>query len=149
MHYWVSEAKLSKDQTTVVTTSPKYNWSAPDLKRLLDRHVTLPPHPQIRIVGKHNSSVDFDIKLSMLRYITRSAADGPSWNYVRIAGDSELAFRGGKVENTVPIVKGGLEEWVNRFVAEESKEKRYATFSRVLAPQCHHARPLLVSRLTR
>ncbi|KAF2666594.1 hypothetical protein BT63DRAFT_481091 [Microthyrium microscopicum] len=129
--YRIPGATLSKDLDTLTITDPAYSISAPALLKLLRRHAKLPPHPQIRITGKgalsyNPNSTDFDIRISMLRYFVHPPDSGDSaWNFVTLLNDSAPGWRGGREPSTVPIVKGGLEEWVARYVGEPIKEKSF------------------------
>lgn len=124
--YRVASATVSKDLMTTTTNHPQYSAAAPTLLNLLQTQAKLPPHPQIRIAGNREGK-DFDIKISMMRYITRPPDSG-AWNYVKFIAPGEQGWRGGRYESRLPDEKG-LEQWVNRYVAEESKEKRYANVS--------------------
>lgn len=121
---------LSKDSSTLETSHPQFSTSAPALLNLIQTHVGLPPHPQIRIVGTREMvGVDFDIRISLMSYLVRSPeARGGRWNYMRLIADGEMGWRGGSAVTAKPAVKRGLEEWVDRYVAEESKDKRYVPF---------------------
>lgn len=63
----------------------------------------------------------------MLPYLVRApdARGSAGWQYVKMIGDNETGWRGGKLESQMPTVKGGLDEWVSRFIMEEIKNKRY------------------------
>ena len=129
--YRIPGAVVSKDLMTCTTNIAQYSWSASALLDLLQTQSKLPPHPQIWIRGTREgfgNEFDFDIRISMLRYITREpdSRGGSGWNYVKLIEPSEMGWRGGKQESRAPHLRGGLKEWISRFVAEESKDKRYS-----------------------
>lgn len=80
--------------------------------------------------------LDFDVKLNMLRYILPSQARpessndfgnaGEWWNYVKLAGEGEMAFRGRNEQTMSPALKG-LEQWAIRFCNETVALKSYAS----------------------
>jgi hypothetical protein len=118
---------LSKDSSTVETDHPQFSTSKSALLNLIQTHAGLPPHPQIRITGARDTmhGVDFDIRVSFMSYLVRSPeARGARWNYVRLLSDGEVGYRGGSAVSAKPTVKRGLEEWVERYIAEDSKDKR-------------------------
>jgi hypothetical protein len=59
----------------------------------------------------------------MLAYIARDKAYG--WNYIKVVGDDEKAFRGGTTEALEPVARGGLNEWIQRFCKDSSRLKMY------------------------
>ena len=129
--YRIRGAKLSKDRVTITVNEPKYSISPQSLLDLMLAQSKLPPHPQIRITGKRDVyGLDFDIKISMLRYIVRQPDESSSsWNYVKLLSDGELGWRGGKEQTTLPSSKGGLKAWVARFVDDDTKpSKRLVCF---------------------
>lgn len=69
---------------------------------------------------------DFNIKLNMLRYFVPTQSNG--WNYLRLVGDNEIAFRGKHTQTTTPVVKGGIEDWARRFCNESSSQKRFVQY---------------------
>ncbi|KAF2096721.1 hypothetical protein NA57DRAFT_58616 [Rhizodiscina lignyota] len=132
--YRIPSVTISSDNMTLTTNLAQYSYSAPSLLNLIQTQSKLPPHPQIRIIGKRDGRTDFDIKISMMRYLARhpESRGGGGWNYVKMLGPKEKGWRGGKQESQMPSVNGGLEEWVNRYVAEESKEKSFTLTKQVI-----------------
>ncbi|OJJ49919.1 hypothetical protein ASPZODRAFT_128495 [Penicilliopsis zonata CBS 506.65] len=130
--YSIADATVSKDGTTIVTTSPVLSHDSKALLRFIQDQASLPPLPYIRIVGTPppgQSRPDFDIKLNMLRYFlprqqTNSSTTNSTsnWNYVRLVGENELAFRGKSTQTTTPTVKS-LEQWAWKFCNEKSSVK--------------------------
>ncbi|KAF2421147.1 hypothetical protein EJ08DRAFT_690243 [Tothia fuscella] len=128
--YAIPSVTLSKDSTTLETTHSRYSTSVPALLDLIQKHISLPPHPQIRIMGKREDrlggAIDFDIKISMMGYLVKpTEGRGGRWNYMRLLNEGEVGWRGGREVSSSPSAKRGLEEWVERYVAEEGKDKSF------------------------
>jgi len=129
--YRIPGAKLSKDHITITINDPKYSISPQSLLDLMLAQSKLPPHPQIRITGKRDGfGTDFDIKISMLRYIVRppDARGSSTWNYIKLLNNGELGWRGGKEQTTLPSSKGGLKAWVARFVDDDNKPSKRCVY---------------------
>lgn len=126
--YRIAGLSLSKDKMTYTTSLAHYSQSPQALSDLIQKHAQLPPHPQIRIVAgqEGNGKPLFDIKISMMKYFVRQtdARGSAGWQYIRTLNDGELGWRGGKQTSVQPTVKGGLDEWISKYVLEEIKDKR-------------------------
>ncbi|KAK3940637.1 poly(A) polymerase [Diplogelasinospora grovesii] len=125
--------ELSSDCTTIRTTAPYLSTNATALVSLIRAQSTVPPKPQIHIVGKRgNHKVDFAIKLNLMSLLV---PEDPRqrMDYVRCVGDDELAMRGGYKPSTEPVFgDGGVEEWVRRFIEDSGPVKTF-TLERVVA----------------
>ena len=140
----IPDSAVSNDWTEVVTKNATLNTSAAALTRFIRDQCSIPPLPYIRIVGtslaadRYNQKVDFDVRLNMLRYILPSQARsepsndpenvGERWNYVKLAGAGEFAFRGRNEQTTSPSLKG-LEQWTARYCKETVALKSYVFHS--------------------
>lgn len=125
--------ELSADCTTMKTTAPYLSTNATALVSLIRAQSTVPPKPQIHIAGKRGSQkVDFAIKLNLMSLLV--AEDSRQrMDYIRCAGEGEVAMRGGHKPSTEPEVgDGGLEEWVRRFIEDSGPVKSF-TLERVVA----------------
>lgn len=134
--------EFSADKTTIRTSAPYLSANADALVALIRQQATVPPKPQIHIVGRRSSSptsgrVDFSIKLNLLHLLVpedpRQRID-----YIRCVSPGEVAFRGGSKPSTQPEATtpegddGGLEAWAARFVADTASVKSFA-LERVVA----------------
>ncbi|AEO55382.1 hypothetical protein MYCTH_2299147 [Thermothelomyces thermophilus ATCC 42464] len=124
--------ELSSDKTTIKTTAAHLSTSAEALVALIRQQATVPPKPQVHIVGRRGSSpnsgrVDFDIKLNLLPLLV---PEDPRqrMDYLRCVGPGEVAFRGGSKPSTQPEVDGdgSLDAWAARFVADTASVKAFA-----------------------
>ncbi|KAK4236365.1 hypothetical protein C8A03DRAFT_35739 [Achaetomium macrosporum] len=125
--------ELSQDKTTIKTSAAHLSARAEALVALIRQQATVPPKPQIHIVGRRGSSpnsgrVDFSIKLNLLPLLV---PDDPRerMDYLRCVGPGEVALRGGTKPSTQPDVEGdggGLEAWAARFVADSASVKAFA-----------------------
>jgi hypothetical protein len=122
---------LSQDKTTIKSTAAHLSSSADALVALIRQQATVPPKPQIHIVGRRGSSpnsgkVDFSIKLNLLPLLV---PEDPRqrMDYLRCVGPGEVAFRGGSKPSTQPEVEGdgGLDAWAARFVADSASVKAF------------------------
>ncbi|GAB1318843.1 hypothetical protein MFIFM68171_09053 [Madurella fahalii] len=133
---------LSADKTTIRTTVPYLSTNADALVSLIRQQATVPPKPQIHIVGRRGSSptsgrIDFSIKLNLLPLLV---PEDPRqrMDYLRCVGPGEVAFRGGSKPSTQPEATtpegddGGLEAWAARYVADAASVKSFA-LERVVA----------------
>lgn len=123
--YPIPGAILSKDRTTITVNDPKYSFNTQALLDLIQTQSKLPPHPQIRIVGE-DFSQRFDIRISMLRYIVRppDSRGSSNWNYVKLIGNGEVGWRGGREQSTFPAPNAGLKGWVSRYTGDDVKNKK-------------------------
>ncbi|KAH8698495.1 hypothetical protein BGW36DRAFT_317990 [Talaromyces proteolyticus] len=132
--YSIPESSLSKDGSTVSTYHPSFTSNASALVRFVQEQATLPPLPYIHILGEKQEDGqrrDFDIKINMLSLFLAQNSQN-KWNYVKLVGDQELAYRGKDGQSTIPDIKGGLDEWATRFCKETSTLKSF-TLTRQLS----------------
>ncbi|KAL1840563.1 hypothetical protein VTJ49DRAFT_337 [Mycothermus thermophilus] len=131
---------LSADKTTIKTTAAHFSSNAAALVALIRQQATVPPKPQIRIVGRrqHNPGVDFDLRLNLLPLLV---PDDPKqrMDYLRCVGPGELAYRGGTKPSIKPDLEdggggggrrgssggSGLEAWAARYVADSASVKAF------------------------
>ncbi|KAK4126293.1 hypothetical protein N657DRAFT_568791 [Parathielavia appendiculata] len=123
---------LSADKTTIKSTAAHLSTSADALVALIRQQATVPPKPQIHIIGRRGSSpnsgkVDFSIKLNLLPLLV---PEDPRqrMDYLRCVGPGEVAFRGGSKPSTAPEVEGdggGVDAWAARFVADSASVKAF------------------------
>ncbi|KAK4244279.1 hypothetical protein C7999DRAFT_35363 [Corynascus novoguineensis] len=130
--------ELSADKTTIKSTAAHLSSSAEALVALIRQQATVPPKPQIHIVGRRGTSpnsgrVDFDIKLNLLPLLVPEDSR-QRMDYLRCVGSGEVAFRGGSKPSTQPEVDddGSLDAWAARFVADTASVKSFA-LERVVA----------------
>ena len=124
--------ELSADCTTLSSKAQYLSESATALVDLIRSQASIPPKPQIHIVGSRNRKADFDIKFNLMSTII---PDDPKqrMDYVRCVGNGEVAYRGGVKPDVLPEVgDGGLEEWCRRFVEDPAQVKSF-TLNRVVA----------------
>ncbi|PKS11589.1 hypothetical protein jhhlp_003354 [Lomentospora prolificans] len=125
--------ELSSDCTTLSSKAPYLSSAANALVELIRSQASVPPKPQIHIVGTRNRKVDFDIKFNLMSTII---PDDPKqrMDYVRCVSNGEVAYRGGAKPDVLPEVggDGGLEEWCRRFVEDPAQVKSF-TLNRVVA----------------
>jgi hypothetical protein len=124
---------LSADCTTLSTKAQYLSSSASALLSLIRSQASVPPKPQIRIVGKRGAHrVDFDLKVNLMGLLIPEDST-QRMDYIRCVGEGETAYRGGFKKGVLPDVgSGGLEEWCRRFVEDESQVKTF-TLERVVA----------------
>ncbi|KAK4150940.1 hypothetical protein C8A00DRAFT_17598 [Chaetomidium leptoderma] len=129
---------LSADKTTIKSSVPYLSTSAEALVALVRQQATVPPKPQIHIVGRRGSSphsgrVDFSIRLNLLPLLVPEDSR-QRMDYLRCVGPGEVALRGGSKPSTQPEVEGdgGLEAWAARFVADNASVKVFV-LERVVA----------------
>jgi hypothetical protein len=122
--------ELSADATTIRSSAPYLSANASALVDLVRAQSTVPPKPQLHITGKRNSKVDFAIKLNLMSLLV---PDDPRqrMDYIRCVGDGELSFRGG-VKPSVEPTANSVEEWVRRYIEDQSAVKTF-TLERVVA----------------
>ncbi|QKX62265.1 uncharacterized protein TRUGW13939_09424 [Talaromyces rugulosus] len=134
--YSIPEASLSKDGSTVSTYHPSFTSNPSTLIRFVQEQARLPPLPYIHIAGAKRDlqpQRDFDIKINMLSlFLAQENNQSNQWNYVKLVGDEESAYRGKHNPSTLPTAKGGLDEWAKRFCKETSTLKSF-TLTRQLS----------------
>jgi hypothetical protein len=129
--YSIPEASLSKDGSTVSTYHPSFTSNPSTLVRFVQEQARLPPLPYIHILGAKRDlqpQRDFDIKINMLSlFLAQDNNQSNQWNYVKLVGDEESAYRGKHNPSILPTAKGGLDEWAKRFCKETSTLKSYVS----------------------
>ncbi len=125
---------LSSHQTTPASSRPRHTSSANvgALVSLVRAQSTVPPKPQIHIIGKRGRKVDFAVKLNLMSLLV---PEDPRqrMDYIRCVGEGEVALRGGYKPSAEPDVgEGGLEAWVRRFVEDGAPVKTFV-LERVVA----------------
>jgi hypothetical protein len=114
---------LSADSTTVTSYEPRYSTHPNALVSLIKSLATVPPKPQIRIVGTGvHGTIDFDVKLNLMNLIVTDDVKN-RMNYVKIIGPGDVGFRGETTASTLPSL-GSLEEWVRRFCEDAGPIKQ-------------------------
>jgi len=81
MKFRYSSDTISDDKTTYTTTEPELTYNATALFKLLQKQLTLPPKPVVRITGTHidwmyslgNTRTDFDLTLDIMPLILPDA----------------------------------------------------------------------------
>jgi hypothetical protein len=121
---------LSSDATTITSYEPRYSTYPTALVSLIQSLATVPPKPQIRIVGKSSShgEVDFDVKINLMTLIATDDVKR-RMNYVKLIGPGDVGFRGETSQTTSPSVTGGLEEWAQLFCADTASIKQLVTIA--------------------
>ncbi|KAK3353557.1 hypothetical protein B0T25DRAFT_591067 [Lasiosphaeria hispida] len=117
--------ELSSDTTTIKSSAPYLSANVTALVDLIRAQSTVPPKPQIHIVGKRGHRVDFSIKLNLMSLLV---PEDPRqrMDYIVCVGEGEMALRGGNKPSLEPHVgDGGLEEWVRRFVEDPGAVKSF------------------------
>ena len=116
---------LSSDQTTITSYQPRYSTYPISLVSIIQRLATVPPKPQIRIVGKsHDVRIDFDVRLNLMNMIIPEEDMKERMNYLRVIGPGEIGFRGEIKETLLPTVSGGLEGWARKFCEDPNSIKQ-------------------------
>ncbi|KAK0111486.1 hypothetical protein ONS95_001841 [Cadophora gregata] len=118
---------LSDDQKTLTSYSPELSIYPTKLISLIQSLATVPPKPQIRIIGKSsNGEVDFDVRLNLMNLIVpeEGKAGSGRMNYVKVIGKGEMGFRGEGKEALVPDLRS-LEEWARRYCEDQNSIKRF------------------------
>jgi hypothetical protein len=118
--------ELSTDRTTIKSTAPYLSSNATALVSLIRAQSTVPPKPQIHIIGKRgHNKIDFAIKLNLMNLLVPDDAR-QRMDYMRCVAEGEVAMRGGLKPATVPnIGDGGLEEWARTFVEDAGGVKSF------------------------
>jgi hypothetical protein len=118
---------LSSDSTTITSYEPRFSTYPTALVSLIQSLATVPPKPQIRILGRSaGGEIDFDVKINLMNLIVADDVKG-RMNYVKIIGSGDMGYRGELNETTSPSVTGGLEEWARLFCADTASIKQFVT----------------------
>jgi hypothetical protein len=124
--------ELSADRTTIKSVAPYLSANATALVSLVRAQSTIPPKPQVYIVGKRGSKVDFAVKLNLMSLLVPDESR-KRMDYIRCVGSGEVAHRGGPKPSLEPDVgDGGLEQWTRLFVEDQAAVKTF-TLERVVA----------------
>jgi hypothetical protein len=109
---------LSTDSTTITSYDPRFSTYPAALVSLIQSLATVPPKPQIRMVGKNSSgTIDFDVKLNLMNLIVPDNVKS-RMNYVKLIGPGDVGLRGETTETSNPSVTGGLDEWARVFCSD-------------------------------
>jgi hypothetical protein len=116
---------LSSDRTTITSYEPRYSIYPAALVSLIQALATVPPKPEVRIVGTNgsNNQPDFDIKLNIMNLIVPDREKSGRMNYVKIIGPGEVGLRG-DVKETVKPDASGLENWARLYCEDQSSIKQ-------------------------
>jgi hypothetical protein len=122
--YSPSGFTLSSDQTTITSYEQRLSTYPTALSSLIQKLATVPPKPQVRILGKSSDGqIDFDVKVNMMNLIVAEEERKGRMNYVKVIGNGELGFRGEGKESMLPS-RGGLEEWVRAYCEDAAGIKQ-------------------------
>jgi hypothetical protein len=118
---------LSQDTITITSYEPRLSIYPNALVTLIKSLATVPPKPQVRIVGRNggrsDGNLDFDIKLNMMNLIVPEGEETGNMNYVKVIGDGEMGLRGGLKPSLVPD-HISLEEWAKRYCEDPGQIKQ-------------------------
>ena len=120
---------LSSDSTTITSYEPRFSTYPTALVSLIQSLATVPPKPQIRILGRSaggSGEIDFDVKINLMNLIVADDIKR-RMNYVKIIGPGDRGFRGELTETTSPSLTGGLEEWAQLFCKDTGAIKQFVT----------------------
>ncbi|KAK2612868.1 hypothetical protein QQS21_001148 [Conoideocrella luteorostrata] len=124
--------KLSSDSTTLYSKAEYLSSNVAALVSLVRTQSAVPPKPQIHVRGSRGRRIDFDIKLNLMSLLIPDD-ERLRMDYIRCVGEGEATHRGGIRPDVLPEVgEGGLEEWCQRFVEDQSSVKSFA-LDRVVA----------------
>ncbi|KAI1877019.1 hypothetical protein JX265_000209 [Neoarthrinium moseri] len=124
--------ELSADTNSITSKATYLSENVMALSTLIKNLATVPPKPQILVVGNRGRKVDFSIKLNLLSLLVPDDARN-RLDYLRIINKDEMGYRGGQQPALKPEVEnGGLEEWCKRFVDDPANVKTF-TMERVVA----------------
>ncbi|KAL2255151.1 hypothetical protein VTK26DRAFT_4000 [Humicola hyalothermophila] len=139
--------ELSSDRTTLRSKAAHLSSNVDALVALIRQQATVPPKPQIHIVGRRNARTDFAIKLNLMSLLVPDGGGGGGeqaggerrprqqqqqqqqrMDYLRCVAPGEVAFRGGFKPSDQPAAPGdgGLEAWAARYVADTASVKSFA-----------------------
>ncbi|KAH8590083.1 hypothetical protein B0O99DRAFT_691928 [Bisporella sp. PMI_857] len=115
---------LSSDAATLTSQDPTLSVYPAKLISLIQSLASIPPKPIIRITGRCNDTLDFDVKINCMNLIIPEDTKR-RMNYVKTIGHGETGWRGDTKETTTPTVTGGLEEWARKYCADQSSIKHF------------------------
>ncbi|KAL2129930.1 hypothetical protein VTI74DRAFT_7094 [Chaetomium olivicolor] len=118
---------LSSDRTTIKSSVPYLSTSTEALVALIRQQATIPPKPQIHIVGKRGGRTDFSIKINLMHLLIPDDSR-QRMDYLRCVGPGEVAYRGGTKPAATPELEGEgtVEAWAAKFVADTASVKSFA-----------------------
>ena len=119
--YLPSNATLSSDETTVTIHDERLVTVPAALAAFIAAQAALPPRPILRIAGSEAGNTNFNLRIDMMRYFVRER-DEQAWNYIKIVGRNEIAFRGESSMSVEPHCDTLL-EWAQRFVESSAGNK--------------------------
>ncbi|KAH7413971.1 hypothetical protein DE146DRAFT_14042 [Phaeosphaeria sp. MPI-PUGE-AT-0046c] len=126
--YLLPNSVTSKDGSTVTISNVNLCSDSTALVHFINAQAALPPRPEIRITGVHNSlgemKTDFDVRVNLMRYLLRKPRENPL-NYVKMVEPKEVAWRGDSTVGTMPHAEGGLSEWAHMFCSDQSPNKAF------------------------
>ncbi|CAG8951805.1 hypothetical protein HYFRA_00005609, partial [Hymenoscyphus fraxineus] len=116
---------LSEDQTTITSHDKQLNTQRTSLLSLVQRLSSVPPKPEIRIIGKSTGAeiVDFDLRLNMMRLFVPDD-ERQRMNYIHVMPPGENGWRGKTKKSTEPALEG-LESWVRRYCEDDTVAKEF------------------------
>lgn len=112
--YKIPESTLSKDQCVVTTTLSSLYSDPRALETFVREQAALPPRPHVYLTGVRGQTVDFNIKLNMLRYIIHP---NEKWNFVKVSPLHQKPSKKSEAQGD------GLGEWARRFCKDSSLMK--------------------------
>jgi hypothetical protein len=112
--YRIPESTLSKDQCVVTTTLSSLCSNPRTLETFVREQAALPPRPHVCITGVRGQTIDFNIKLNMLRYIMHP---NEKWNFVKVSPLNQKPSKKSEAQGD------GLGEWARRFCKDSSMMK--------------------------
>ena len=123
--------ELSGDSTTIVGKASYLTENAKALSALVRSLASVPPKPQIHVVGTRGRRVEFAIKMNLMSLLVPKDPSRRS-EYLRLVKSDEQAYRGGHQPAMKPEVPdGSLEGWCRRFIDDQSSIKNF-TLERVV-----------------
>lgn len=124
--------ELSPDCTTLSSKAQYLSASTTALVDLVHSQASVPPKPQIHIIGSRGRKVDFDIKFNLMSTIFPENTN-QRMDYIRCVANGEVAYRGGLKPDVLPEVgDSSVEEWCRRFIEDPAQVKSF-TLNRVVA----------------
>ncbi|KAJ4300429.1 hypothetical protein N0V88_003104 [Collariella sp. IMI 366227] len=112
---------------TVTSIRPARNPRVPvGRASTIRQQATIPPKPQIHIVGKRGGRLDFSIKINLMHLLVPEDAR-QRMDYLRCVGPGEVAFRGGSKPAVTPELEGEgtVEAWAAKFVADNASVRSF------------------------
>lgn len=123
-YYAPSTFVLSADKKEIKSYDHRLSTYPTALLSLIHSVATVPPKPHIRIIGKSDGSVDFDIKMNAMNLIVADSDSKSKMNYVKIIGPGEAGFRG-DIKETLAPSRPDLESWARAYCEDSSAIKQF------------------------